>query len=100
MNVNVTMVLEYSNERGITFYLVVHRLLCKCSILSSHTVLSGLFQNKLVTEDELKTLTEGRDLLAILVCIQHTKPPNVVYKTAALLDKLGYKEEPSELRGW
>ena len=66
-------------------------------MLLSHTVLSELYQERLVTEDEVKRMKgEEEDLL----CVQCTKPPEVVTRTADVLDKCGYNEEARQLRGW
>ena len=70
-------------------------------VLLSHTVLSKLYQKKLVTEDEVKRLKgEGGDLLYQLIPIQYTKPPEVVTRTAELLVKFGHNDEAMQLRGW
>ena len=78
---------------------------CVCSVcvsvLLSHTVLSELYQEKLVTEDEVKRMTgEGQDLSDGVVLVQSTKPPEVVARSAILLDKYGHNQEASLLRGW
>ena len=71
------------------------------SVLLSHTVLSELYQEKLVTEDEVKRMKgEGRDLSDRVVLVQCTKPPEVVARTTNLLDKYGHNEAASLLRGW
>ena len=70
-------------------------------MLLSHTVLSELYQEKLVTEDEVERMKgEERDLSARVVLVQCTKPPKVVARTAIVLNKYGYNEEASLLRGW
>ena len=70
-------------------------------MLLSHTVLSDLYQEKLVTEDEVKKMKgEGGDLSDRVVIVQCTKPPDVVGKTAIVLDKYGHNMEASLLRGW
>ena len=70
-------------------------------MLLSHTVLSELYQEKLVTEDEVKRMKgEEEDLSARVVIVQCTKPPEVVARTTILLDKYRYNEEASLLRGW
>ena len=66
----------------------------------SHTVLSELYQEKLVTEDEVKRMKGGEDLPYQLVPIQYTKPPEVVKGTAQVLVKFGYNEEAMILKGW
>ena len=71
------------------------------SVLLSHTVLSELYQEKLVTEDEVKRMKgEGGFLSDRIVFVQCTKPPEVVARTVALLDKYRYNEAASLLRGW
>ena len=70
-------------------------------MLLSHTVLSELYQEKLVTEDEVKRMEGERwDLSDRVVLVQCTKPPEVVAKTTNVLDKYGHNEAASLLRGW
>ena len=70
-------------------------------MLLSHTVLSELYQEKLVTEDDVQKMTgEGRFLSDRVVLVQCTKPPEVVARTAIVLDKYGHNEEARWLRGW
>ena len=70
-------------------------------MLLSHTVLSELYQEKLVTEDEVKRMKgEVGDLPDRVVLVQCTKPPEVVARTAIVLDKYGHNEEARKLRGW
>ena len=70
-------------------------------MLLSHTVLSELYQEKLVTEDEVKKMKGERGSLSDRVArIQCTKPPEVVARTTNLLDKYGHNEEANQLRGW
>ena len=83
-------------------------VVCQCvvcpvfvSVLLSHTVLSELYQEKLVTEDDVERMTgEGRGLFDRVVLVQCTKPPEVVTRTADVLDKHGYKKNASLLKGW
>ena len=71
------------------------------SVLLSHTVLSELYQEKLVTEDEVERMKgEEGDLSDRVVLVQCTKPPEVVARTVAVLSKYGYNEEARRLRGW
>ena len=71
------------------------------SVLLFRTVLSELYQEKLVTEDEVKRMKEEGGLLrGRVVLVQFTKPPEVVAITAILLDKYGHKRTASLLRGW
>ena len=67
------------------------------SVLLSHTVLSELYQEKLVTEDEVKKVQGG---IYQLLSIQYIKPPEVVTGTADMLVKFGHNEEARQLRGW
>ena len=70
-------------------------------MLLSHTVLSELYQEKLVTEDEVKRMKEERGSLSNrVVHVQFTKPPEVVTRTATVLEKYGHNEDASLLRGW
>ena len=70
-------------------------------MLLSHTVLSELYQERLVTEDEVKRMKgEGGHLPGRVVHLQFTKPPEVVTRTADVLDKCGYIDEAKQLRGW
>ena len=70
-------------------------------MLLSHTVLSELYQQKLVNEDEVKRMKgEGGSLSAIVVRVQCTQPPEVVARTVNMLDKNGHNRAASRLRGW
>ena len=70
-------------------------------MLLSHTVLSELYQDKLVTEDEVKRMKGERwDLSYRVVVVQCTKPPEVVARTTNVLYRYGHNEEARRLRGW
>ena len=70
-------------------------------MLLSHTVLSELYQEKLVTEEEVKKMKgKGGDLSYRVVRVQCIKPPEVVTRTADVLNKYDHKGEASLLRGW
>ena len=70
-------------------------------MLLSHTVLSELYQEKLVIEDEVKRMKGEVGFLSDrVVIVQFTKPPEVVARTVAVLDKYGHNEEARWLRGW
>ena len=70
-------------------------------MLLSHTVLSELYKETLVTEDEVKRMKgEGRCISDRVVLVHCTKPPDVVTRTASVLDKYGHNEEARRLRGW
>ena len=71
------------------------------SVLLSHTVLLELYQEKLVTEDEVKRMKGvGGDLSDRVVFVQCTKAPEVVARTGIVLDKYGHNKEARCLRGW
>ena len=71
------------------------------SVLLSHTVLLELYQEKLVTEDEVKRMKgEVGGLPDRVVLVQCTKPPEVVARSAIVLDKYGHNKEARHLRGW
>ena len=54
-----------------------------------------------MTEDEVKRMKgQGGDLSNRLVSVQYTKPPDVVARTADVLDKFGNNDEARQLRGW
>ena len=54
-----------------------------------------------MTEDEVERMKgEEGDLSDRVVLVQCTKPPEVVARTVAVLDKYGYNEEARWLRGW
>ena len=64
-------------------------------------MLSELYQEKLVTEDDVERMKgEGGDLSDRVVHVQCTKPPEVAIRTTDVLDRCGYNEEASLLRGW
>ena len=70
-------------------------------MLLSHTVLSELYQEKLLTKDDVERMKRGeRDLSYRVVIVQSSKPSKVVSRTAGLLDKCGLKNEARQLRGW
>ena len=70
-------------------------------MLLFHTVLSELYQEELVTDDEVKRIKgEGGDLSYRVVHVQCAKTPEVVTRAADMLDKYGYNERASLLRGW
>ena len=70
-------------------------------MLLSHTVLPELYQEKLVTEDEVKRMKEQGGGLSYRIVRAHcTKPPELVTKTTNVLDRSGQNKEASLLRGW
>ena len=70
-------------------------------MLLSHTVLSELYQEKLVTKDEVEGMKgEISPVSDRVVLVQCTKPPEMVARSAIVLDKYGYNEEARKLRGW
>ena len=80
-----------------------HAVVCPVcvSALLSHTVLSELYQEKLVTEDEVKRMKgEGGSQSYRVVHVQCTKPPEAVARTTDVLYKYGCNHAASLLRGW
>ena len=70
-------------------------------MLLFHTVLSELYQEKLVTNDEVKRMKGEVGFLSDrVVRVQFIKPPEVVARTAIVLAKYGHNEEARRLRGW
>ena len=69
-------------------------------MLLSHTVLSELYQERLVTEDDVERMRREGYLHDRLVHVQYTKPPEVVTRTADVLDKWRFNVEARQLRGW
>ena len=53
----------------------------------------------MVTEQEMEELKSAKWPGEPLVCIQYTKPPDVVTRTAELLDEVGRSGEANILRG-
>ena len=53
-----------------------------------------------MTEDEVERMKRGGHLPYRLVIVQCTKPPEVVTRTADILDKWGFNDEARKLRGW
>ena len=70
-------------------------------MLLSCTVVSELYQEKLLTEDEVKRMkVEGGDLLYQRIPLKCTKPSEVVTRIADVMSKFGHNEEAMQLRGW
>ena len=69
-------------------------------MLLSHTVLLELYQEKLVTEDEVKKMEgEAGYLSDRVVRVQCTETPEVVARTTNVLDKYEHNKEARLLRG-
>ena len=64
-----------------------------------HVVLSALYQEILVTEQEMEELKPLVRPWRRLGEIQYTKPPDVVQRTTALLAEVGHDEEGKQLKG-
>ena len=64
-----------------------------------HVVLSTLYQEKMVTKQEVEELKQTVWPWRRLVCIQCTKPPDVVKRTTELLAEVGLGEEGKSLKG-
>ena len=73
---------------------------CSFIVTLDLVVLSTLCQEKMITEQELKDLKMGIIVdFNGLVCIQCTKPPDVVTRTAELLDGVNERHHANILRG-
>ena len=70
---------------------------CWSKVCPVHVVLSRLYQEKMVTKQEMKELKHWP--WDRLVHIQCTKPPAVVERTAELLAEVGHNEEGKQLKG-
>ena len=64
-----------------------------------HVVLSTLYQEKMVTEQELEDLKPSLYFWHHLVQIQFTKSPDVVKRTAELLAEVVGDKEEAFLKG-
>ena len=64
-----------------------------------HVVLSMLYQEKMVTKQEMGDLKPAKWPWSHFVCIQCTKPSNVVKRTAELLAMAKRNEERNVLKG-
>ena len=62
-------------------------------------MLSALYQEKMLTEQEIEELKPLRYPRDRLVAIQCTKPPDVVKRTAELLAEVGRNVEGKKLKG-
>ena len=71
---------------------------CLSKVFLAHVVLSTLYQEEMVTEQEMKGLKVVVSLWGQLVQIQCTKPPHVVKRTAELLAEAGCDERQTHLK--
>ena len=62
-------------------------------------MLSTLYQEKILTKQEMKELKQAVWPWGRLVVIQCTKPPDVVKRSAELLTEAGLDEEGKRLKG-
>ena len=67
--------------------------------MTPHVVLSTLYQEKMITEQEVEELKPAVLHWDRLVQIQSTKPPDVVKRTAELLSEVGDNVEGNHLKG-
>lgn len=69
--------------------------------LLSHAVLSELYQDKLVTEDEVQMMNnQDRHLSDSVLIFQCTKPSELVTRTVIVMDKYTCNDAARQLRGW
>ena len=64
-----------------------------------HAVLSELYQKKLLTFEDVSLMRKTQYTPDMVVVVQCLKPPEVVAKTADLLNTLKCTEEATMLRG-
>ena len=64
-----------------------------------HVVLSTLYEEKMVTEQEVEELQQTAWPWRRLFCIQCTKPPDIVIRTSELLAEVGHGKEGKCLKG-
>ena len=64
-----------------------------------YVVLSTLYQEIMVTEQEMEYLKQVESPLDHLVQIQCTKPPDIVKRMAELLAEVGLNENAKRLKG-
>ena len=62
-------------------------------------MLSTLYQEKMITEEELEDLKQADFVFNRLVCIQYTKPSDVMTRTAELLGGVNERHHANKLRG-
>jgi len=72
---------------------------CWSKVCHVHVVLSTLYQEKMLTEQEKEVLKRATFHYNHLVQIQCTKPPDVVKRTAELLAEVGHHEHGKQLKG-
>ena len=68
-------------------------------VMFIYVVLSTLYQEKMVTEQEVEELKQAEVLWHHLPHIQCSKPFDVVKRTAELLAEVGHDEEGKQLNG-
>ena len=72
---------------------------CLSKFCHVHVVLSTLYQEKMVTEQEAEDLKSAKQPWYRLAQIQCTKPPEVLKRTAELLAEVGHNNEEKFLTG-
>lgn len=71
------------------------------SVLLHHTVLSNLYQNNLVDEDDVEWMKgKGGYLPDRVVHLQCSKHPGMMTRSADALDMFGYYDSANQLKGW
>ena len=72
---------------------------CLSRVCCFHVVLSALYKENMVTEQEVEDLKVAVRPWKNLVHIQYTKPPDAVTRTVELLDETKCYEKADLLRG-
>ena len=71
----------------------------KQGVCHIHVVLSTLYQEKMVTKQEVEELKPYGSRWAHIVQSLYTKPPDVMKRTAELLTEVGRDEDGKRLKG-
>ena len=71
----------------------------KQGVCHVHVVQSTLYQEKMLTKQEMEELKPYESCWAHIVKIQCTKPPDVMKRTAELLAEVGHDEDGKQLKG-
>ena len=67
--------------------------------MAFHVVLATLYQEKMLTKQDVEELKRAEVPWECLVRVQCTKPPDVVKRTAKVLAEMELNEEGRQLKG-
>ena len=89
----------WARDKCVTAWITCLATQADLKVCHVHVVLSTLYQEKMVTEQEMEELKPLWHPWDCLVKIQCTKPPDVVKRTTELLAEVGRNEEGKQLKG-